>query len=88
MLDARARPRPRSRSATCLAIGADRGILLATDGEEWDAAGDRRGDRRRGPRREADFDLIVFGNESADSGNYQVGIRVAHALGPAGASPG
>ena len=26
-------------------------------------------------------DLIVFGNESADSGNYQVGIRVAYALG-------
>ena len=23
----------------------------------------------------------MFGNESADSGNYQVGIRVAHALG-------
>ena len=27
------------------------------------------------------FDLIFFGNEAADSGNYQVGIRVAHALG-------
>jgi electron transfer flavoprotein beta subunit len=27
------------------------------------------------------FGLIVFGNESADSGGYQVGIRVAHALG-------
>jgi electron transfer flavoprotein beta subunit len=27
------------------------------------------------------FDLVVFGNESADSGGYQVGIRVAHALG-------
>ena len=26
-------------------------------------------------------DLIIFGNESADSGNYQVGIRVARALG-------
>ena len=23
----------------------------------------------------------MFGNESADSGNFQVGIRVAHALG-------
>ena len=30
----------------------------------------------RGP-----FDLILFGNESADSGNFQVGVRVAHALG-------
>ena len=27
------------------------------------------------------FDLIVCGNESADAGNFQVGIRVAYALG-------
>jgi electron transfer flavoprotein beta subunit len=27
------------------------------------------------------FDLILFGNESADSGGFQVGIRVARALG-------
>ena len=27
------------------------------------------------------FDLILFGNESPDAGNYQVGIRVATALG-------
>ena len=27
------------------------------------------------------FDLVFFGNESADSGNFQIGIRVAHALG-------
>ena len=27
------------------------------------------------------FDLILFGNESADSGGFQVGLRVAHALG-------
>lgn len=27
------------------------------------------------------FDLVLFGNESADAGNYQVGIRVACALG-------
>ncbi len=26
------------------------------------------------------FDLLLFGNESADGGNFQVGIRVAHAL--------
>lgn len=28
-----------------------------------------------------EFDLILFGNESADSGGFQVGIRVANALG-------
>ena len=27
------------------------------------------------------FDLILFGNESADGGNFQVGVRVAYALG-------
>ena len=27
------------------------------------------------------FDLVLFGNESADSGGFQVGVRVAHALG-------
>jgi electron transfer flavoprotein beta subunit len=26
------------------------------------------------------FDLILFGNESADAGGFQVGVRVAHAL--------
>ena len=71
-------PEAEEQIRECLAIGADRGILLATDGEEWDAAG--HGARRSRPR-PGDFDLIVFGNESADSGGFQVGIRVAHALG-------
>lgn len=26
------------------------------------------------------FDLVLFGNESADSGNFQIGVRVAHTL--------
>lgn len=30
---------------------------------------------------DGEFDLILFGNESADSGGFQVGVRVAHALG-------
>jgi electron transfer flavoprotein beta subunit len=63
-----------------LAIGADRGILIATGGEEWDPQA-TAGAILEAIRAEDDFDLIVFGNESADSGNYQVGIRVAHALG-------
>jgi electron transfer flavoprotein beta subunit len=60
-----------------LAIGADRGILLADGGEEWDPQATAAAIVAEA----GDFDLIVFGNESADSGNYQVGIRVAHALG-------
>jgi electron transfer flavoprotein beta subunit len=63
----------------CLAIGADRGILLKTD-EEWDPQATAAAivDAVRG---EEAFDLILCGNESADAGNYQVGIRVAYALG-------
>ncbi|MEA2403270.1 MAG: electron transfer flavoprotein beta subunit [Thermoleophilaceae bacterium] len=67
-----------------LAIGADRGIVLADGGEEWDAQATAAAIVATIEAEQAaggDFDLIVFGNESADSGNYQVGIRVAHALG-------
>ena len=63
-----------------LAIGADRGLLLATGGEEWDAQATAAAIVAAIQAEEA-FDLIVFGNESADTGNYQVGIRVAQALG-------
>jgi electron transfer flavoprotein beta subunit len=68
----------------CMAIGADRAIHVVTDGREWDPqataaaiVGAIEAERAAG----VEFDLIVFGNESADSGNYQIGIRVAYALG-------
>jgi electron transfer flavoprotein beta subunit len=67
-----------------MATGADRGVLLETDGEEWDPIATAEAIVQR-IRAEADagttFDLLLFGNEAADSGDYQVGIRVAHALG-------
>jgi electron transfer flavoprotein beta subunit len=63
----------------CMAIGAGRGILLQTD-EEWDAQA-TAGAIVDAVRAEEPFDLLLFGNESADAGNYQVGIRVAYALG-------
>jgi electron transfer flavoprotein beta subunit len=64
----------------CMAIGADRGILLETQGEDWDAQATTTAivEAIGG---EEQFDLLLFGNESADAGGYQVGIRVAHALG-------
>jgi electron transfer flavoprotein beta subunit len=64
----------------CMAIGADRGILLKTDGTEWDAQATAAA-IVDAVRAEEPFGLILFGNESADAGNYQVGIRVAYALG-------
>ena len=53
---------------------------------------ERSGTRRRRPPRSSmrsasdetangPFDLVFFGNESADAGNFQIGIRVAYALG-------
>src|SRR5256884_6584047 len=69
-----------------MALGVDRGIHLQTDGREWDgeATATALVDAIRAD--EADhgrFDIIFFGNESADSGGFQVGIRVAYALGRA-----
>ncbi len=66
-----------------VSIGVDAAALVPTDGADWDpqrtAAGLIDGikaiEESEGP-----FDLILFGNESADSGGYQVGIRVAYAL--------
>jgi electron transfer flavoprotein beta subunit len=67
-----------------LAIGIDRAIHLVTDGSDWDPEATAAAlvaaiEAERAAGNEPD--LIVFGNESADNGNYQVGIRVAHALG-------
>ena len=66
-----------------MAVGIDRAILLETDGREFDpiatsaaiVAVIRAEEAARGP-----FDLILFGNEAADTGDFQVGIRVAVAL--------
>lgn len=69
---------------TAVAMQVEEGVLLETDGSEW------------GPRNTAQaivefvrnraengdgFDLLLFGNESADTGNHQVGVRVAEELG-------
>ena len=63
----------------CMALGADRAIHLVTE-EEWDAQATASA-LVEAIKGEEPFDLIVFGNESADAGNYQVGIRVSYALG-------
>jgi electron transfer flavoprotein beta subunit len=66
-----------------LAVGIDRGILLETDGRDWDpvATAAAIADAIRADEAaNGAFDLILFGNESADTGGFQVGIRVAHAL--------
>ena len=64
-----------------MAIGIDRGIHLLTDGGEWDPQATAAAivDAIRADPDQ--YDLILFGNESADAGNYQVAIRVATTLG-------
>jgi len=67
-----------------MALGIDRAIHLQSDGSEWDGEGTaaallealRADEAANGP-----FDIIFFGNESADAGGFQVGIRVAYELG-------
>jgi electron transfer flavoprotein beta subunit len=67
-----------------MALGIDRAIHLQTDGAEWDgeATASAIVDAIRADEAAAGtFDLVFFGNESADSGGFQVGLRVAYALG-------
>jgi electron transfer flavoprotein beta subunit len=67
-----------------MALGIDRAIHLQATDEEWDAEATataivdaiRADEAASGP-----FDVVFFGNESADSGGFQVGLLVAHALG-------
>jgi electron transfer flavoprotein beta subunit len=64
-----------------MAIGIDRAVHLVTDGGEWDPQATANvivGAIQAEPE---SFDLILFGNESADAGNYQVAIRAAGRLG-------
>ena len=57
-------------------------MLLETDGREWGPMATAAAIATRSAVRELrGFDLLLFGNEAADTGGYQVPIRVAHALG-------
>jgi electron transfer flavoprotein beta subunit len=65
-----------------MAIGIDQAIHLITDGSEWDPQATASAIVGAiGLGSNEPYDLILFGNESADAGNYQVPIRVATALG-------
>jgi electron transfer flavoprotein beta subunit len=67
-----------------LALGASRAVLLETDGREWGPVATADAivaAVRSSPTPGCPYDLLLFGNEAADTGDYQVGVRVAHALG-------
>ncbi len=65
-------------------VGATEIILVPTDGSDWDpqrtaaaiTEAIEASESEHGP-----YDLVLFGNESADAGGFQVGIRVANKMG-------
>ncbi|MFT4987557.1 MAG: electron transfer flavoprotein beta subunit [Acidimicrobiales bacterium] len=66
-------------------VGAHKIILVPTNGSAWDpqrtAAALTVAIQTAEETNGEPFELILFGNESADSGGFQVGVRVAHKLG-------
>ena len=76
-------PEAEEQLRDCMALGIDRAIHLLAD-DEFDGQATARAiveaieaERAAG----TEYDIVFFGNESADAGGFQVGIRVAHALG-------
>jgi electron transfer flavoprotein beta subunit len=66
-----------------MAVGIERAVLLETDGREFDpiATSNAIVDAIRAQESaNSPFDLVLFGNEAADTGDFQVSIRVAVAL--------
>jgi electron transfer flavoprotein beta subunit len=65
---------------SCLALGASKAVLLETSaGQEFGpiaTAAALASVAASGPA-----DLVLLGNEASDTGDYQVGIRLAHLLG-------
>jgi len=64
----------------CLALGASSAVLLETapEAETGPIATSAALFSVAGP---GEFDLVLLGNEASDTGDYQVGIRLAHLLG-------
>ena len=61
-----------------LALGAQRAIHLVTDAELGPIA---TASALASAVQDGSYDLVLMGNEASDTGDYQVGIRVAHLLG-------
>ena len=77
-------PEAEEQLRDAMALGIDRAIHLVTDDAEWDARATAAAiveAIREDEEGHGHLDLVLFGNESADAGNYQVGIRIAYALG-------
>lgn len=67
-----------------LSVGAKDGILIEADPEQFGPADIAEAIAETIRAREAEgtsIDLVLVGNDAADTGDFQVGIRLAHLLG-------
>jgi electron transfer flavoprotein beta subunit len=67
-----------------VSVGMSAAVLLPIEVADWDPQRTARAITQAVWVLEGEageFDLLLFGNESADAGGFQVGVRVAHALG-------
>jgi electron transfer flavoprotein beta subunit len=67
-----------------MALGISRAIHLVTDGGEWDSestVGAILEAVRTDEAASGAFDMILMGNETGDSGGYQVAVRIGRLLG-------
>jgi electron transfer flavoprotein beta subunit len=62
-----------------LALGAGRAVLLESGGREFGPVATAAAIAAE--VRDHGYDLVLLGNEASDTGDYQVGIRLAHELG-------
>lgn len=78
-------PEAAEQLRAAVAVGAHRAHLLETAEDGWGPIATARAlagsVRALESGRGRPYDLVLCGNEAADTGDYQVGIRVAHALG-------
>jgi len=77
-------PEAEEQLRVAVSVGAAGAVLIPIDGADWDLQRTARAITEAVTAMEAEdgpFDLVLFGNESADAGGFQVGVRVAHALG-------
>jgi electron transfer flavoprotein beta subunit len=64
-----------------MAMGVQNAVLLETDGSDWNAEATAAALAEAIRAQPEPFDVLLLGNEAADTGDYQVGVRVAHGLG-------
>ncbi len=64
-----------------MAMGIGSAVLLETNGGDWSAEATAAALAEAMRAQPEPFDLVLLGNEAADTADYQVGVRIAQMLG-------